>query len=122
MQKLVRYSTLAALVGATAALPMVVAMFIAFDWQRLPKLIAAPFILICPPWELFWGAMAKADDKILLARISGLVILYNAMLLTPLGAIHLFGKRFGVLAQFSLTGAALLCLLVCGHFYFSAHF
>lgn len=121
MRKLVRFSIFAALAGAISALPMVFSMFVAFDWQKLPWIIGAPFILICPPWELFWGVMAHPNGKILLAQISGLVVLFNALLFTPLGAIHLFGKRFGAPAQFSLTGAALVCLLAFGHFYFLVH-
>jgi hypothetical protein len=61
--------------------------------------------------------MAHPSDKLLFLRISGLVVLFNALLFAPLGGIYLLTSRLRPFARRSITGAALAGLLVLGHVY-----
>jgi hypothetical protein len=122
MLRLARSIAVAALAGVVACLPLLAFVAGAFEWLGDAQgVIAAPFVLICPPWEMFWALMAHPSDKLLFLRICGLVVLSNALLFAPLGGVYLLASRFGPLLRCSVTGAALIGLLCLGHLYFLAH-
>jgi hypothetical protein len=110
---------LASVVGALAAAPVVFAFALAAPWvHEASTWLLLPFVVLCPPWRLFWSALGRPDDLAYLLQLGGLVALFNALLYAPLGALYVAVQSLRPVHRRFLIVACFVSLLSLGHFFF----
>jgi len=108
----------AAVAGVIAALPVVIGIAVPNVVARLPQVLAAPAVLICPPWELFWALMGQPDNILLVLRVAALVMALNALLYAPLGPVFVLLKSRSRLLRWTVMTGTYLALMGAGHAFF----
>lgn len=109
----------AAAAGFIAALPMVIGIAAPNSViTSLPQVFVVPFVLICPPWSLFWALMGQPDNTALAVRIGAMVLALNTLLYLPLGFVYARMRSRSPLRRWSAVTCAYLVLMAGGHVFF----
>lgn len=108
----------AAAAGFVAALPMVIGVAAPGIAAGLPARLALPVALACPPWSLFWALMGQPENTAAAMRISGMVLLMNALIYMPLGPLYSSLKARSRLLRWSGMVCAYLALMAVAQPFF----
>ena len=119
MKAFLRSSLVAAGLGALLALALVICGFFATSNDSGFQLLANFFVLLCPPWEIFWAGIGEPHNLRLWTFLSAAVVVANAALYVPVGLMHAATAHFRASARFVSIASAALGSLVLGHLYFT---
>lgn len=82
------------------------------------EFLAMLLVLLCPPWEIFWGGIGEPQNVGLWLKLSAMVILANGLLYVPIGMAHAITSHRRILVRLTTVTLVGVGSLGLGHLFF----
>jgi hypothetical protein len=119
MKKMLRSALIAAAIGATVALALVIFGAVATADVPTGQVLMMLFAILCPPWEIFWAGIGEPQNVSLWVALSAAVVAANALLYVPAGLMHAATSHFKALPRFVVVAVTAVGSIGLGHLYFT---
>ncbi len=118
MNPSVRASALAGAIGTLPPLLFVLSLISGRDVIDGLEFLAVLFVLVCPPWQVFWAGIGEPHNTLLWAKLSAIVIASNALIYFPLGLAYVRFSSLRPIARGASVAGVAVVLLGVGHLFF----
>jgi hypothetical protein len=104
--------------GFIAALPIIAAIVPPTHSAGMPEILNALFVVVCPPWKLFWGLMGQPQDMTAAIRIALEVLIINSALYVPIGPMYVKLKARSQAIRWTACAIAYFLIIGLAHMFF----